>query len=183
MKTTETRKKRYEVVFCPCGTIHFLPWDEITHAVDEGKELVYICSKCGAASKFGGTDYWDGKALYRTDLPSGTVIDKSDFEDIRSTGHSPFTKIIYSEGYRVLMMTGNYANFFSGGIFYDTDNPLSMYQLQSLKTYDKIIEYYKNWQKKSTQVNMNWLINHIKDDELEYLKGYVIEGLKWEDVE
>ena len=66
--------KKYEVRICRCGCVHFIPWKYFEDAVEQNKEFVTICNRCGEAVRYGADDYFDeGNALYCYPLDTGEI--------------------------------------------------------------------------------------------------------------
>ena len=172
--------KKYEVTFCSCGSIHFIPWEAIEVAIEKDEEVVLICGHCGAACRIGADDYFDdGKAMYKLAMPNSVGITTTMFTN--NAPHKNFSRIIYDVGVKVPMMTGGYAKFHSGDVWYDTDNPLTDYKLQELHSYEKIMEYYTDWERRARTVNMTAFKRALNPGQMEALKGYYITAFNWKE--
>lgn len=172
---------KYDVRFCVCGSIHFLPWEIIEDATDKNEEIAFICKRCGRGVRIGADDYFDeGKAMYSIDLPSRLSFTVNSF-----TNNAPlknYNRVIYDAGVRVPMMTGGFAKFHTGHIWYDTDNPLTSCKIQELGSYDQILNFMKDWEEQSKTVNKNALERELTPEQKEALKGYsYMEAFNWED--
>lgn len=172
MATEYTRK--FEVRICKCGCIHFIPWKDIEDAIDQNKEFVVICNRCGTAVRYGADDYYfdelgDGKALYCYPLDKGEIT-KERFD-------TEFTKILYNEGVRVPMRTGQLADFYDGNTFYDTQPHFWSSKLYECKTIEEVRDYYQKMNELAKQVNIDSLMDKLDDDKRECLSHYYIKAL------
>ena len=161
--------KTYEVRICKCGCVHFIPWADVEHAIDENKELVVICNRCGTAVRYGAEDYFDeGKALYCFPLDVGEItLDRFNKE---------FTKILYSEGKRVPMKTGQLADYYSGEHFYDCQPCFWSSALYEKCTIEEVRSYYERQTKLATQVNIDRFMNSLTPEQKESLSHYYISA-------
>lgn len=161
--------RKFEVRICKCGCIHFIPWSDIEEAIEQNKEFVMICNRCGTALRYGADDYFDGgKALYCLPLDKGEIT-KERFE-------KEFTKILYSEGIRVPMRTGQFADFYDGNTFYDCQPYFWSSKLYECKTIDEAREYYQKQTELATKVNIDWFMGKLDDDQREALSHYYIKA-------
>lgn len=162
--------RKFEVRICKCGCIHFIPWKDIDDAIESGKEFLFICNRCGTALRYGADDYFDeGKALYCYPLDEGEIT-KDRYE-------KQFTKILYSEGVRVPMKTGQYADFYDGSVFYDCQPCRWSSKLYEYRTIEEVREYYHKQTELAKQVNIDRLMDKLDDDKREALSHYYIKAL------
>lgn len=177
-----------DMQICSCGSIHLIPEDKLSSLLGEDKDLLLICANCGNAILIGAdkcpnydnpndTDYymyhksftcndkeWITKKIFNPTIPN----------------EKPVGKILYEKGIRVPMMTGNYANFYFSGKFYDY-SPISEYDMESLLSNSKkeIIKNMKDLEIRKSTVNMNRLCKENTNEELDYISKFLIESLKW----
>lgn len=170
---------KYLLIFCKCGRIHAIPREEHDRIVTSGKRILMVCNSCGKMSMIGADRFDDegsfGYSLYNIDITNrGTRKIDSKWLKKESVDH-----ILYSEGYKVLMATGCYANTFTNGKFYDfscTDIPEALLEGKTIKELKQDLKKY--YEDRST-VNMGYILNHFPKDIIEALKGYKIDNLKW----
>lgn len=166
--------KKHEVRTCKCGCVHFVPWSDIETAIDHDKEFVMICNRCGTALRYGAEDYMsEGKALYCFPL-AAVEITKERFD-------AKFTKILYSEGKRVPMKTGQFADFYDGNTFYDCQPHFWSSKLYEYKTIEEIRNYYERQNELAKQVNVERFMNSLTSEEKESLAHYYIKAFRTEE--
>lgn len=179
---------KFDVRFCSCGRIHFIPFDEVCAAVEQDKELWLICGGCGTTTQIGADierDYNDPEQV-SYNMYSGTYSEDKTFEitpDIFTGGkdHKSIYKIIRSAGYRPLMKTGMRACSFChfGDFFEDIWYP-DFYKIERKDvTVEEILEFIEKYRKDRVTVNMGTLLRELTEEELKCLSGYVIKGLDW----
>lgn len=179
---------KYDVRFCKCGRIHMIPVDKIDEAVKVDKNLLHICGGCGTATIIGADKEpdWDDPSktiynMYSHSLPIKEdgikSISVSDFSE--SENYKAYSEILYSQGLRVPMMTGEYANSFSFGTFYDMWYP-DWYKIERRGiTVPEIMKFIENYKRDQRTVNMDRFIHETPDEYLEAISGYVVHGLDW----
>lgn len=168
---TKEYTRKFEVRICKCGSVHFIPWQDIEDAIDQNKEFVVICNRCGSAVRYGADDYFDeGKALYCFPLDKGEIT-KDRFE-------AEFTKILYSEGVRVPMRTGQLADFYDGNLFYDCQPCFWSSMLYECETIEEARAYYQERIALAKQVNIEWFMDKLDDDKRDALNHYYIKALR-----
>jgi len=161
--------------FCSCGTVHELDDEVISQAIMERKDVLYICARCGNAVLFGGD------IVHDFDNPGTKCIDfyaknYSMYKDAIITADTfkeeNIYKIIYSRGHKIPMMTGNYANSQSGGVFSDTVYP-DFYKIQRKDvTVEEIMHFINEFNINRHKINMNRLINENSKEFVDIFKGY-----------
>lgn len=189
--------KNKEMRICKCGKIHFINEDDINQALDEDKEVLLICARCGQSFLIGGYEFYDEMSdlnrksymMYTSELycKNGKVeLEKIDFnEDYRGIGdltHSkPFYKIIYSEGIRVPLKNGNYANHYFADIFSDMEYPDFLLRISpKYITKDEIFKYIEDWKVNRRTVDMERFIFENKSEDLDVISCYLINAFDWE---
>lgn len=161
---------KYEVKFCSCGSIHFIKWCDIEKASEDGTEIIHICGRCGNGTALGTDDYFDGKALYQRSVPEQFEL----CGDFKWQGESTrgIHKVIYSKGIRVPMMTGGFADAHYGDTWFDTSNPMDSYKIQALHSYEEVVKYCSDWERRARTVNKVAFSKALTDEQKEVLKGY-----------
>lgn len=188
--------KNKEMRICKCGRIHLINEDDINRALDEDKEVLLICSGCGHSFLIGGDEFYDemidekkSYMMYTSEIrckEGNAEIDKVDFnEDYRTIGdltHSkPIYKIIYSEGIRVPLMTGSYANNYFADIFSDMTYPDFLLRISpKYITTDEIFKYIEEWRINRRKVDMKRFIFENKPEDLDVISCYLINAFDWE---
>ena len=178
--------KCYDLKICKCGRIHMIDNEKLEKALKHDKDLLLICGGCGAAM-YRGADIepdWNDPSktvymMYTYDF--STHKDKSvvasDFESTEN--QKGIEEIIYSHGYKVPMMTGEYATGYFDGRFYDTCYP-DFYELQRNDITAKEVKgFIKNFHHNRTTVNMDRFISETPEDVLEKISCYHIKGFSW----
>lgn len=181
--------KKYDIHICGCGRIHAIPYDTVVNQCytgeDNNGDIALICSRCGKMIII-GADYgpdWDSESdkgcytCYTTDhTPSIGEI-----KEITPDMFNKKTKVLYSAGYPVPMMSGEYANSYSsyGSGFADMSVPL-FYEIQRNDISAKeILDWIENNQKARHTVNMDFLMSELPEDVVEELSHYYIKQLDW----
>lgn len=173
MENKNTRN--FEVRICKCGCVHFIPWSDIENAIDNNKEFLFICNRCGTALRYGADDYFDaGKALYCFPLDKGEIT-KERFE-------KEFTKILYSEGVRVPMKTGQFADFYDGNTFYDIQPFNWSSKIYECKGIEEIRRYYEKQTELAKKVNIDRFMKSLTDEQKADLSHYYIKAFIKEEV-
>lgn len=163
--------------FCSCGRIHMLDDDKLDSIFEEGKMLLLICAGCGAATIIGADvepDYFTGE--------NACIMFTKDFsrnEDTSITTGGEVKEIFYSQGIKVPMKTGGYADFYIGGRFFDTTTPVDEYLIEEKDTKEEILELFNNHKLKAKTVDMNRFIKGTPDDILDEISNYAIDGFNW----
>lgn len=157
--------KKYDVIFCSCGRVHFIDYNKLIDVCDKkGKELLHICNNCGATIRRGLDEYMDGKSWYSVDARN------KEFEDTSKIGY-----IISSPGTPIPMKTGFDANCFLNGVFCDDGD----YEFKYRNNFDLKEKYLND----SKIVDTQKLINNINDnDKLKNLSGYAV-NIDWTSTE
>lgn len=180
---------KYEIRVCNCGRIHAFPHEKIENAIYNNKELLLICSGCGASTVIGADYRPDGAYgsnepcydMYSFTLDKTCSI-KSDFKT--PDGHE-ISEILFDEGIKVPMMSGEYAGLYTPGAgFSDIWFP-DLYKIEAPGTTMKdVAEFIAKYRKDRKTVNMNRLINENNNPEiLKAISSRLIEGLDWTDTE
>ena len=177
---------KYEMRICSCGRIHMVNAEKIDKACEVNKDLLLICAGCGKAILIGADiepDWEDpNKECYSMytrvfSQNNDSIINPYTFED--AEGKKAIGEIIYSHGYRVPMLTGQYATDYFNGRFSDRWYP-DFYKIQRENiTVPEIMEFIKEYTHDRTTVNMSRFISQTPEDVLEEISHYWIEGLDW----
>lgn len=177
--------KKHDIRFCKCGKIHLIPFDKINNAIENNKDLLFICADCGQASIIGADiDIEDGEKhylMYGGDFSpySSESITKNDFCENRGS-KKELSEIYYSRGIKVPMMNGYYATEFSGGIFYDGRVIANMYEIDRPDiTPEEVHQFIKKSREEAMTVNINRFIRENDDEALLEISRYYIKGFDW----
>lgn len=172
----------YEIHICNCGRIHLISYDKLNKAFEENKEILHICAGCGRGIIFGADTiepvFDNDEKMY--DMYQLSFSHKEDttipFDSLNDTD---FKEMIYSQGIKVPMMTGNYADFYYDG-FYDTKAPNWDKILEFGKADDvEIIKNIREHTDNAMTINMQRFINETPHDILDEISNCYIEGLDW----
>ena len=177
---------KFDVRFCKCGRIHFIENSLIDDALEQDKNLMFVCGGCGSVLLIGA----DREADWND--PSKTIFNMYTFEkseELQIWDESLFagsdkkkavSKIFYSQGVQVMMMTGYYAKSFEHGIgrFQDIWYP-DFWKIPKNATAEDYKAFIEQWQKDSVTVNMSYLLRTLTDEQAKALSGYFVEGLDW----
>lgn len=119
----------YNMKICHCGRIHMVPMNKLDNAVDNDKDLLVICGNCGAMTIMGADVQSDGNYMYSHDIKAydDNVSITSEIFTQGFDVSKPISEIFYDRGLKLPMMTGNYADIYGCGNFYDThsNNPVN----------------------------------------------------------
>ena len=167
---------------CGCGSIHFIKSEDFDHAIENDKELVLICNGCGSVTCIGADrEVWGGKEmfnLYSFRFDKGFEITKEFFD--KGFKGKPVDKVIYSEGYKPMMLTGYPATSYRDGLFFN-DYAIEQYKLERPGLDQQImLHMIRKHEKESGIVNMNSIKKELTKEQIKTLAGYYIEGLNWE---
>lgn len=175
---------KYEINICSCGRIHALDAKKVSKAIDKNKNFIFICAGCGTAVKIGADiypDLFDPKATaydrycYDFSKDKDTEINPDFFKATKS--EKEVDTVLYSQGYRVPMKTGQYATDYFNGIFSDRWYP-DFWKIQRKDiTVKEIMDFIDEYNRDRSTVNMRRFINETPDDVLDELSNYVIDGL------
>lgn len=178
--------QKYHMMVCKCGRIHMIDNKKIDNALENNKNLLLICGGCGKALLIGADlepNLFDpGEScymMYSSEFSSyeNKSITSTDFETTED--YKGIEEIIYSHGIRVPMMTGMYATDYLYGMFADRWYP-DFYKIQREDvTVKEIIEFINEYNRNRTTVDMKRFINETKEEFLEVISNYSIEGLNW----
>jgi len=152
---------KYDVKFCSCGRVHFIPTDKINNAIENDKEILVVYNNCGNSHIIGADreqDY-EGKECFMM-----YSFGKRDTE-INDT--SKIDSIVFSLGEQVRMMSGGEATYYghSGFIDWNTKKPSNITE--------------EEWAKLRSTVHVKHTINWIRDDnKLDQMSNY-LTGINW----
>ena len=177
---------KFDVRFCKCGRIHFIENNLIDEALEQDKNLMFVCGGCGSVLLIGAdreTDWNDSnKTIYNM-----YTFEKAEEQQIWDTSlfdgsdkKKAVSKIFYSKGIQVMMMTGYFAKSFEHGIgrFQDIWYP-DFWRIPNNATAEDYKAFIEQWKNDSVTVNMSYLLRTLTEEQAEALSGYVIEGLNW----
>lgn len=178
--------KKYEMKICSCGRIHMIKEEKIQNAEGKNKELLLICGGCGKATVMGADiepDWFepdqDVYSRYTRDFSHNkdAVITTSSF--FQTEEQKGIEEILYSQGIKVPMMTGQYATDYYNGIFSDRWYP-DFYKIQRKDvTVQEIMRFIDEYYHDRKTVNMSRFINETPEEILDELSNYWIEGFDW----
>lgn len=181
---------KIDMKFCRCARIHFYSNDLLSQLLNDEKELVLICSKCGDVIHIGADK--EPATLYDESADSDDFsfsmysyheekeeITKDNFVPavMNRRGKRTIGKIIIDEGIGVPMMTGFDANYKNCSGFVDTHS-----NFIRLKTYSSVAEMEKDmteYDEMRVKVNMDCLLKKLTDEQADVLSKYYIKGLDW----
>lgn len=176
--------RKYDMRICKCGRIHMIENNVIEKALQNNKNILLICAGCGNATLIGADSILDGSGkteymMYSCEFAryKDRTIEISDFEP--SEHDKGIYKIIYSQGYRVPMMTGMYATDYCNGKFSDRWHP-DFYEIQKRDiTVEEIMKFIKKYNHDRTMVNIRRFINETPQEILKEISHYYIESFNW----
>lgn len=176
--------RKYDINICKCGRIHAVREEDVNNAIINNKEIMLICGGCGNIKRIGADNYGDGYSMYTINVSANNDNNTATFDTsifAVNDNKKAVDKIIYSEGYKVYMKTGYYANTYYNGIFEDTTSPdftdIMNYRTSATEMRQFIDKYYKD----RRTVNMKIMLREIPEDVLEELSGYYIDSFDWTD--
>ena len=182
-------RKGLDMVICSCGRIHFYSNSLLEKIIEDEKELVIVCSRCGDAIHIGANKETnvliesedDPKFVYSMyqHVEKNEVITKESFNKRLNDGKGKATigQVIIDEGTGVPMETGFYASYRTSEGFADYNS-----QFEVTKPYDSaeaIIADMKAYDERRHKVNMNRLISLLDDEQCDVLSKYCIKNLDW----
>lgn len=103
---------KYDVWFCKCGRIHLMNKRKYDWLADDSKnrKIICVCQNCGATRQTWLDEYFEG----------GNIICSSDVKEGEFIGDNN-TQFIFSRGIPVPLRSGGFAEYFTSGIWYDSD--------------------------------------------------------------
>ena len=203
---------KYDVRFCGCGTLLFVPEETIDKALHEDKEVLLICGRCGRAYYIGADhQVYDDEHGHHDEFMMYTrepVEDKFVLDE--TTEQKPHT-VFWTKGVRVPMKTGEYARSHSCDIFSDMwypdgasylgdmklENFMSLYEKVKAGTADDkekerfmrfiswMIPYLENiheWKKNQSVVDMARLNRELTPEQKESVMRYSIRAFDWHSI-
>ena len=189
---------KYYMTVCKCGRIHMFDCNKVMTSIFDDKDILLVCKNCctrtliGASKKFNDVDkkFVYGVYTYDEEDISHNLdeITKDTFDTITcsSTNTDTITyqkgisEIIFSDGIKVPMKTGNYADEFVCGYFFDNTG-LSFYEVMkdSMSTKD-MIEREEEWKTNSGTVDMERFIKETPEPYLTEISQSGIPAFHWE---
>ena len=195
MKETVKNERKYHVLICSCGGIHFLPADKIDEAIINGKNFVCVCGKCGKIHVIGADEFVDefdseGKTAYSmyhyvpNDTWNSDEYRFGDIKEIASDNHSDFKfyndTVYYSKPVPVYMMSGNKADhYLSNNSFADFSSFYLDFMGDDTATIEEARSEVNDKCRLAMTVNMPRLIDSLTDDQCKALSSLVINNLDW----
>lgn len=180
---------KYQIRVCSCGTIHFIPEDKIDKALEENKNLLWLCGNCGQGTIIGGdeepNDFDDSPdapdtiySMYSVDFnPNGMhefiEIQPSSFE--QREGDKGLSEIFYSRGIKVPMKTGYNARYYNHAnrYFMDTWAP-DWYKIERKDiTLPAIVEFIEDYRKECREISMPLFIRQTDEKYLKLLASNI----------
>lgn len=157
--------KKYDVWFCHCGRVHFMPWElwDWMQGDCEHRCVIQVCQNCGATVMHFLTENGEGFDM------NGVSVRDQEF----STGDGMEYRFLFHSGERVPLKCGEFADAFQAGKFMNWD-----FITQTYGQHTYLSELEKNFPSLTT-VDTEWLIREIKDpDKLHSMSGYAV-GIDW----
>lgn len=186
---------KYEIRICKCGTIHFIPDEKIQKALEENKDLLWICGSCGQATRIGADkvpniyDLGPDSPEYVYEMYSMNINPNEmkdsisiNWKDFMMRGDKkPLSEIFYNVGIKVPMQTGytakcyNHANQYFMDIWYP-----DWYKIERKDiTKEEILEFIEQHKKDCMKVNMNLFIRQTPKQYLEILAQTWMPEFDW----
>ena len=177
----------YNMIICDCGRIHMIESERISKALDNNKDLLAICANCGNGFILGGDrdyDWIDGDPestiymMYNKPLSTDkdVIIEADDFKTTKEC--KGIEEILYTHGVKVPMISGEYADKYFDGIFFDSScNYDKIYEKDI--TIKEIINFIDESKTKRQKVDMDRFINETPEDMLDEISNYYIDGFDW----
>ena len=181
---------KLEVRICKCGRLHFYQNELLDKLLEEEKELVLICSRCGNVMHI-GADIEPASFFYEDANPEEIVfnmyssntkneeISQENFnqELMNSENKRTIGKIIIDEGIGVYMNTGYTADYYGNDGFADYGSTFDrVKKYTSLEVLERDLNDYE---KRRVQVKMKNLLETLTDDQADALSCFRINGLDW----
>lgn len=102
--------KRYDVIFCSCGTIQTMPTEYYDWLEEDYKNrfILRVCQRCGKVVKVWLSEYEDGFAINATSVENFELTDeaKGNF------------RILFNKGIQVPLKNGEYADYHTAGVWF-----------------------------------------------------------------
>ena len=181
---------KYDMRICRCGRIHMIDNNRINSALKKNKNLLLICAGCGAATLIGADVEMDWTVQGKEKTEEIYMMYSNEFSasedsintpaDFKTTdNHKGIEEIIYSQGLKVPMMSGQYATDYFNGIFSDRWHP-DFYKIQRDDiTVKEIMNFIDEFNRDRTTVNMDRFIYESPEDMLDEISRYSIKGFNW----
>lgn len=182
--------KKLEVRICKCGRIHFYSSELLDKLLEEEKELVLVCSRCGHTIHIGAdvesAMFFDEDAdpediaynMYAYSLENEEFDAKNfDKEAMKKEGKRTIGKIIIDEGIGVMMDTGYMADYYGSNGFADYGSNFD--RMKKYKSLSELESDLDDYDKQRHQVCMKALLRNLTDDQAETLSCYFIKNLNW----
>ena len=102
--------KRYDVIFCSCGTIQIMPTEYYNWLEEDYKNrfILRVCQRCGKVVKVWLSEYEDGFAINATSVENFELTDeaKGNF------------RVIFNKGIQVPLKNGEYADYHVADVWF-----------------------------------------------------------------
>lgn len=117
--------EKYYVNICSCGGVHFIENELLYNVFEKNGSVIHVCTNCGITYRIWEDVLMDGCSISSKYVGDGII----------NTGEYKIREIICSEGQRILMNTGGYANFYGNGRFLDlVDGDFSKEYMSTVNT-------------------------------------------------
>lgn len=183
-------KRKFEIAICKCGRIHALDRDMVeetcyTNGYDN-KDLALICGGCGKITLI-GANYGPNMYMEPDDDDEDVMCYDCYTEEFKPRtcieltpeAFNKSTKIVYDEGYKVPMKTGEYATRYYNGRFSDMTYPFFTEIERVDTTMDDVREFIDKFRTDRITVNMDNLVKELPDEVLTELSDYFIDAFDW----
>ena len=162
----------YEVRFCNCGRIHVMPKDELDWLSEDwqNRSIIRICANCGATDIMFLSEYMEGYA-----------VNCNSFNDGLNKLFSKETKVYYTRGIKVHMMSGTEADSEQSGYFVNCQEwkKIMGNGYESLPEAEKAGKKWATVDTKRLIRDIEWEFKEKADDILNSISGYAVK-IHWE---
>lgn len=186
---------QYEIRICSCGTIHFIPNEKVEKALQEEKNLLWICGTCGQGTYIGGDkepNIWDDSPdapefcynMYSTSLNPNSIHDSISITKETFDGtdkEKGISEIFYSPGIKVPMKSGSNARMYNSAnqYFLDIWWP-DWYKVERNDfTREDILNFIKEYKKDCQTINMSLFIHQTPEHLLKILAQCYMPEFDW----
>ena len=170
---------KYDVRFCDCGRVHFIPTNLIERVCADGnkpsgKEVIFVCRGCGETVSIWFDEYDDGLCYCANELKREDLIPDPEKQ-------VPFI----SWGYQVPMNSGRYADSKRAHLLIDEEglqrnrgdgNLMIFKEVGRTGTLSVLDE-------PATSVRMSQVLRELDGDKLRALSGFLIDSFDWSKTE
>lgn len=201
----------FDVKFCKCGTLLFVPQELVEKTIRSDKELLVICGHCGTARYIGAEhfEYDDENGEHHNEYHMYTRDAYEDFVIDDSTEQKPV--IFWTEGVRVPMKSHEYARSYFSEQYADMwypdaasylgdmklENFMPLFEKMENGTADESekerfmrfikwmlphLESIKFWKENHCKVDMARLNRELTPDQKKSLMRYVAPEFDWAEI-